>query len=269
MSEILDLREGTDEPDPNPVRVSTEDGLGAVRRQATVARAGRHVLIVPTEGTGMHMIDFEDYPVAVGSLLHVQPVQVHRFEPGDSFRAFIISIAASACPPGLFDPSCPNPLVDLTPSTATLVRAVVEDLALEQQSEYRNDHVMRAAAVYLLHHVARSTERPSAVRSSHDELLRLFRARVEQRFAQTRSVSEYANSIGTSTKTLARASTSLTGVAPKEIVDQRVVLEARRRLAESSASIASIGESLGFTEATNFTKFFVRMTGETPHEFRR
>ena len=268
MSEILDLRDKADDSDPIPVHVSIEDGLGVDQSQSNVERAGRHVLILPTAGTGTHMIDFENHPVAVGSILHVQPSQVHRFDSVVSLRAFIVSIAASVCPLGLFEPSRPHPLVDLG-SSAAVVNAIVEDLAVEQQRTRRDDDVMRAGAVYLLRHVARDRTETPIVRSTHDELLRSFRVHVEQRFSQTRSVSEYASSIGTSTKTLARASTSLTGLAPKEIVDQRVVLEAKRRLAESSESIASIGESLGFSEATNFTKFFVRMTGQTPHEFRR
>jgi transcriptional regulator GlxA family with amidase domain len=48
-----------------------------------------------------------------------------------------------------------------------------------------------------------------------------------------------------------------------------VVLEARRLLAHTDDSVAAIGESLGFSESTNFGKFFEARTGERPGAFRK
>jgi AraC-like DNA-binding protein len=47
-----------------------------------------------------------------------------------------------------------------------------------------------------------------------------------------------------------------------------VTLEAKRLLAYSDLPVAAIGHQLGFTEPTNFGRFFVRETGLTPGEFR-
>jgi AraC-like DNA-binding protein len=46
------------------------------------------------------------------------------------------------------------------------------------------------------------------------------------------------------------------------------MLEAKRQLAVTSDSVESIGLSLGFSEATNFVKFFRRVSGDTPAAFR-
>ena len=40
-------------------------------------------------------------------------------------------------------------------------------------------------------------------------------------------------------------------------------------LVHSNASSVAIGAQLGFTEPTNFLKFFRRLVGETPEAFRR
>jgi AraC-like DNA-binding protein len=65
-----------------------------------------------------------------------------------------------------------------------------------------------------------------------------------------------------------RLSREAFGLSAKELIDARVVLEARRLLAHTSLPIATIGESLGFSEATNFGKFFLARTGERPGAFR-
>lgn len=48
-----------------------------------------------------------------------------------------------------------------------------------------------------------------------------------------------------------------------------MILEAKRRLISGGAPIEALAEALGFSEATNFVKFFRRHTGETPAAFRR
>jgi AraC-like DNA-binding protein len=103
----------------------------------------------------------------------------------------------------------------------------------------------------------------------HPQLLDAFLADLETRFRETRNVAAYAEAASTSTKTLARLTTSAFGLTPKDVIDRRVALEAQRMLAVDRTPIADVGLSLGFSEATNFTKFFVRMTESTPHEFRR
>ncbi|MGE9271366.1 MAG: helix-turn-helix domain-containing protein, partial [Verrucomicrobiales bacterium] len=56
--------------------------------------------------------------------------------------------------------------------------------------------------------------------------------------------------------------------SPKVMVDEAVALEAKRRLILSTETVESIAFGLGFSEATNFVKFFKRVVGETPEAFR-
>jgi AraC-like DNA-binding protein len=58
------------------------------------------------------------------------------------------------------------------------------------------------------------------------------------------------------------------GVGAKDFIDRRVVLEARRLLAHSDRSAAQIATQLGFSSASNFTKFFRQRTGASPIVFR-
>ncbi|WP_407083392.1 helix-turn-helix domain-containing protein [Photobacterium leiognathi] len=59
------------------------------------------------------------------------------------------------------------------------------------------------------------------------------------------------------------------GISVKELLDERVLIEAKRQLAFSQYSITDITEQLGFNEATNMTKFFKRHTDMSPKDFRQ
>src|SRR5271170_8023871 len=58
------------------------------------------------------------------------------------------------------------------------------------------------------------------------------------------------------------------GVAAKEYIDRRVLLEAKRLLAHGDQPAAKIAARLGFSSATNFSKFFRQRAGTSPLAFR-
>jgi AraC-like DNA-binding protein len=54
------------------------------------------------------------------------------------------------------------------------------------------------------------------------------------------------------------------GVAAKEYIDRRVLLEAKRLLVHGDQPAAKIAARLGFSSATNFSKFFRQRAGTSP-----
>ncbi|MFJ7723753.1 helix-turn-helix domain-containing protein, partial [Rhodococcus erythropolis] len=92
---------------------------------------------------------------------------------------------------------------------------------------------------------------------------------VERDFATVRSVSEYANKIGYSEKTVLRATRAAAGMTAKQYIDQRVVLEAKRLLSFGTDTVTQVASKLGFDDSANFTKFFATRVGVSPLTFRQ
>ena len=61
----------------------------------------------------------------------------------------------------------------------------------------------------------------------------------------------------------------LTGCTAFELIQQRLVLEARRRLVYAGSSVSAIAAELGFKDPAYFSRFFRRHGGLSPNEFRR
>ncbi|MEE6258951.1 helix-turn-helix transcriptional regulator [Plantactinospora sonchi] len=115
--------------------------------------------------------------------------------------------------------------------------------------------------------VGRSRQPDAAVDESGGTYRRL-RHEIERSYGQTRRVEDYAGRLGCSVRTLTRACLAATGRSAKQIVDARVALEAMRLLAATDLPVAEIGRRLGFTEPTNFGRFFQREVGQSPGAFR-
>jgi AraC-like DNA-binding protein len=58
------------------------------------------------------------------------------------------------------------------------------------------------------------------------------------------------------------------GSSPKALIEQRLILEAKRLLAHTGLAVEAIATKVGFSEPTNFVKFFRRHGGMRPLDFR-
>jgi AraC family transcriptional activator of pobA len=100
------------------------------------------------------------------------------------------------------------------------------------------------------------------------ELHREFVELLERDFATSHEAGHYAAELGTTTGTLSRLLTRLTGRSTKQLIMDRVILEAVRLLRFSDLSIKEIAARLGFTDQFAFSKAFKRQRGEAPLDFR-
>ena len=104
--------------------------------------------------------------------------------------------------------------------------------------------------------------------SANLDYLLLFKDLLEKNFREEKSVNKYASELSISDKQLHKAITSLLDKTPKQIIDERVLLEAKRLLVHSNESIKEVAYELGYDEPTNFIKYFRKHIGSTPSEFR-
>ena len=81
------------------------------------------------------------------------------------------------------------------------------------------------------------------------------------------TVSELAEAAGTSVRTLQRRLTQ-DGTSFSALLEQERQLQARRRLAESRATVNSVASELGYQRQSSLTRAMIRWTGEAPTRFR-
>ncbi|MBR0801209.1 helix-turn-helix domain-containing protein [Bradyrhizobium jicamae] len=92
---------------------------------------------------------------------------------------------------------------------------------------------------------------------------------VESNYRKHRPLSFYAFRLGVSVTHLGRICRGQFGISSQSILHDRLILEAKRNLAYTSASVADIASDLGFRDAAYFSKFFASQVGDTPSSFRK
>jgi AraC family transcriptional regulator, transcriptional activator of pobA len=105
--------------------------------------------------------------------------------------------------------------------------------------------------------------------SRDTERLRAFRQLVESQYLKHWPVERYARRLALSETSLNRLCLRLAGRTAFDMSQQRLVLEARRRLIYAASSVSSIAADLGFKDPAYFSRFFRRHLGIGPLDFRR
>jgi AraC-like DNA-binding protein len=239
-----------------------------------------HALMLFSVGRGRHTIDFVPYDCRPSTLLWGRPGQVHQFSGQPDLDANVLLFTPDLLPTrggpadplgGLLDdPFAPASWLPTGEDEEAIITEVTQ-IATDRERHAAGDGVpvelLRHQLAVLLVRVA-ALAGVTASRWASDGMLARLHHELATSFAATRRVEDYAERLGVSVRTLTRACLVATGCSAKQVIDARVVLEAKRLLACSDDSVAAVGRRVGFAEPTNFGRFFVRETGLTPGEFR-
>lgn len=240
------------------------------------------MVLVATEGRGEHLVDFEHFGLRTGQVVFVRPGQVQQWQPTDGLEADVL----------LIDPAVVQPKTAKSqPGTMALLRledwpvhftldadglAAWKSLAAMLRRELDRpvlDGLSAAMARELLMcqmlSLSRSATGHATAPTVQAVLIRRLRRELEGLVDTRPSVALIARRLRVSTSTLTRTCNEVLGHSAKEEVDRRVALEAQRLLVHSTSTSVAIGELLGFSEPTNFVKFFRRRVGTTPEAFRQ
>ncbi len=247
-----------------------------------------HTVVCVTQGTCTQMVDFKSIACAPGSLLVVRAGQAHNYGADADWDGWNL----------LFRPQFVLP-----------VSTTSHDLKLALDLEQLPEHMVLSAqglgkVTDLLQQMREDTQMDARVGAQQEDVHRLLRHQlhtlltrlgilqgrrqtqetlvspalqrfqrfqqlVDKRFVQWHQVADYANQLGYTEKSLARAVAAAAGTTAKAFIAARINLEAKRLLVHLDMPVATIADKLGFDEPTNFSKFFKREVGCTPAEFRK
>ncbi|MFC3505337.1 helix-turn-helix transcriptional regulator [Micromonospora krabiensis] len=259
-------------PSVLPVEIETLDladlaGDPSWRRPVLV---DRDLLVLTTGGHGDAEVDFQPLPCRPGTLLRVRVGQVLRC-PCPQLDATVVRWEAGALRGLQVDPEAVPTWRQLAGEDEDAVINEVSQLAVDcarhRGVPAAQPLLRHQLAVLLLRLALGGQERHPAARPEQDTFDRFCRE-VERDYQHTRRVEDYAARLGCSVRTLTRACLAVTGRSAKQVIDDRVALQASRLLAATDEPVARIGRRLGFSEPTNFGRFFGREVGVSPGAFR-
>lgn len=161
---------------------------------------------------------------------------------------------------------------------AQRIATLVEQLG----EEYRHpapgrDRLLEALSEALFIEISRLAPKPSpsggirSPRRQEQGLVHLqnYQALIEKQFRQQPSIEKFAEQLGMTSAHLNLLCRRLANRSALQLLHERLLLEAKRQLTYTNMTVAQVADGLGFSEPAYFTRFFKRLTGIAPRDFRR
>ena len=240
-----------------------------------------HELIWVESGSGLQRIDGEPSPVRPGTLTVIGRGQVHVFEEGVDVSGAVVRFGDELLAGGTQRVEPAWLLTGRGGLSITVPRSERPHLesaiaALEAETarpaDARTAELERHLVAVLLLWLERWADASRIERSEADDqalqLHRRFAQVLERDFARHHDAGHYADALAVPPAALSKALTQVTGRSTKELVLDRVMLEAARLLRYTDLTVGQIAHETGFEDQLYFSRAFKRRFDEPPMGYR-
>lgn len=230
---------------------------------------GFYEIIWFQKGSGTHYVDFNQYAIAPGTIFFISPGQIHSFDTKHDQEGYVLKICAE-----LFDDfvslSCVTVQDKDSAALEMLIGAMQEELKKEDSLGHREAlHALVKLFVIMVRrsYAGMNPSAPNPHKVSYKAFLN-FRKLIEENYCRLHTVKDYASLLNVSSKTLTLYVNECSKYSPLELINNRIILEAKRLLRYSVLSIKEIAFRLGFEDPSYFAKFFKRLVKQSPADYR-
>lgn len=257
-------------------------GAATARGPRRPHRHAYHELIWTRSGEGRHLIDGEPSVVEPGTVTLIGRGQIHVFERASDLSGAVVRFgeelllgdpAARANPGWLLGRRGSHSVRVPTTDTPRL-EALIETLGAESRrpadpcSIDLQRHLLSVMLLWLERWYDAARARDCDADDADVRLYRRFVDVLERDFARHHDVAHYAGELRVPAAALSRALGHLTGRGTKELVSDRVMLEAARLLRFSELTVGEIAHRVGIDDPLYFSRAFKRHYGEAPSAYR-
>lgn len=232
------------------------------------------------KGTNRHWIDFVSYDITPGNLYFTLPHQVHLKEKMEQVEGMLLAFTEEFLLPGspsfkqlpILQNADDRHEIKLSPEENGFLDSHLQRMLQEyEQGQGWQKNMLQAYLHIFLVYLSRIYDRqfpPGPALTNGRLLLKRMKELLETEYARLHQVSDYAQMLNVSPGHLNDMVKEHTGKSAITLIHDRLLLEAKRALFYADLSVKEIGWQLGFDDAAYFNRFFKRMTGETPLQFR-
>lgn len=230
-------------------------------------------------GSGTANIDGVSHRVEAPMLIVISPLSVHDFLWSDDVGGTVVSISTPRLERSQQSLERHTPVLAGT----AMIRLDTAERALDSLlemllREYRRapdsarDRALQSLVDLLVIEIERLHQESAGGtprqhrRSAHfQQYLEL----VNRDYRRERSLEAYADRLGISAPYLNQLCKELTGRNALQILHERILLEAQRLLTYTALRINEVADQLGFSDPAYFTRFFRRLSGVSPRQYRQ
>lgn len=242
-----------------------------------------YTIVFVEAGEGIFHADFGAFPFKGPVLLFSTPLQMIYIEQSAPCKLAMLQFhsdfycieyhkAQVACNGLLFNNIYIAPSVKLNDREARIFKNLLDELAEEFDVSGCDEIVMRG---YLQLFLAKSSsiKTRSAANipdpAERDEQMEAFRCLLDEHYLTLHKPADYAELLAMSPNNFTKRCTKYFKKSPSAMIQERLVLEAKRQLHLTRRSIKEIAYALQFSDEFYFSRFFKKFTRVSPQTFRQ
>jgi AraC family transcriptional activator of pobA len=238
-----------------------------------------YLVMFVTRGTGVHTIDFVEYRVEPNAMFLMTPGQVHVWSLSNDIEGFVIFFTREFYQLRLMDNNLlefpffhslvASPLIRV--SNNEVVNFALRQMNAEYQEEGGpNLTIIRAYLDLVLLDVARYYNVLNTSRTSKSIYkLRKLEQLIDENFKTLKQPSDYGDLMNLASSYLNSICRETLGKTLGDLIQERILLEAKRMFAYSDFNVNEIASTLNFSDVSYFVRWFRKHMKQSPEEFRK
>lgn len=232
------------------------------------------------KGKGEHSIDFTNYPVEDYSVFFMRPGQVHQLTLQQGSKGYLMQFNREFYTPQ----ETPVNFVLRKVSNKNHCALSVEKFSkllwqlsfiLEEYNQ-KQDHykdVIKASLEVLFIELVRQSSNPKEITKEGTNYcqnqLEDFLELLQKHIVTHKQVTQYAQMMHLTTFQLNKITKETVGKSCSQLINEHIVLEAKRNLLATTNQVNQIAFDLGFEDPSYFIRFFKKHTNYSPEAFRK
>lgn len=230
-------------------------------------------------GRGSHEIDFAEYQVLDNSVFFLRPGQVHQLELKADCTGYLMEFNQEFYHPK--DKSSSQRLRKASNKNYCKLEVNrferLQDILTDIYNEYTSredgylDIIKANLEIFFIEFVRQSpnpnnvsTDISSYTQERFEEFLEF----LEKNITTCKQVSQYTDMMSLSTYQLNEITKTSIGKTPSDLINEHIILEAKRYLLATPNQVKDIADHLGYEDVSYFIRFFKKHTGHSPEAFR-
>lgn len=239
-----------------------------------------YFILAVEQGQGIHEIDFVRYGIQNNVLFILRPGQVHELRLAAGSTGYLLEFDTAFYQPNTVREEQRWKKVTVKnyceveqsrfEQLLSFLSIIFREYAAKQEGY---QEAIKACLDLFFIEFARQSPNPNQIapgtnlytQERFEELLRL----LETKITTVKSVSQYAGLLNCSVYQLNAITKASVGKTTADLINEQIILEAKRYLLATPNQIKDIAWHLGYEDTSYFIRFFKKHTGHSPEAFRK
>ena len=239
-----------------------------------------YLVMLFTKGRGEHSIDFNTYTVNRGSVFFMSPSEIHSWNFSDDTDGYVLffnhsfylmdALSKQLFKLPFFKSKDKIRHALLNEEELKNIEIVFKSIVIEAESAsaFKNA-ILRSYLDVLLFKFADIITINNDERIQPISLVPELEILIESFFMEHQPVSFYAEKLNTTSQQLNSITKNYLNKTVAELIQERMIAEAKRLMVYSSITISEIAYQLNFNDNSYFNRFFKKAEKCTPEQFRK